>query len=425
MNLGRHSIKDKGEILFLSGIFLLPSAFFFSVILIILSGIINSFFYKDGFFKDKWNKPFLAIGILIFISTLIHLSGLYNPYQEYLNSNLSLLGIFNWIPFFWLFWATQPYLESSKQRKKIAIILIAGTFPVLVSGFGQYFFNWTGPIEILNGLIIWYQKPNQGGLTGLFSNQNYTGSWLSLVWPFSIALVLEKSKGFLKKISSISFLIAIGFAIFITFSRNAWLGTIISIPLVLGQASFYWFLSILFVSSLFVTVTISQINKFDLDFRSQSNIGEKFLFQITKVAGTDRFDIFLRALDMSFINPIFGIGGGSFPVLHELIFNSWKAHPHNLILELALSYGYPATIIFISTVTLILFKSSIIIFKGSSGAISQFVFERAWWASIFIFLISQIFDVQYFDGRISIIFWVLLAGLKKIIDGDVSKTIQT
>ena len=39
-------------------------------------------------------------------------------------------------------------------------------------------------------------------------------------------------------------------------------------------------------------------------------------------------------------------------------------------------------------------------------------FERAWWASVIIFLILHIFDVLYFDLRISIVFWILLAGLK-------------
>ena len=38
------------------------------------------------------------------------------------------------------------------------------------------------------------------------------------------------------------------------------------------------------------------------------------------------------------------------------------------------------------------------------------------WAASFIFLISQLVDVQYFDGRISIVFWFLLAGLKTTID---------
>ena len=42
-------------------------------------------------------------------------------------------------------------------------------------------------------------------------------------------------------------------------------------------------------------------------------------------------------------------------------------------------------------------------------------YERAWWCSIFVFMISQSVDIQYFDGKISILFWILLAGLRNII----------
>ena len=35
-----------------------------------------------------------------------------------------------------------------------------------------------------------------------------------------------------------------------------------------------------------------------------------------------------------------------------------------------------------------------------------------------LFLFSQLVDVQYFDGRISITFWILLAGAKNLIDED-------
>jgi len=46
------------------------------------------------------------------------------------------------------------------------------------------------------------------------------------------------------------------------------------------------------------------------------------------------------------------------------------------------------------------------------------IFDKAWVISIMLFLFSQLVDVQYFDGRISITFWILLAGAKNIIDED-------
>ena len=99
---------------------------------------------------------------------------------------LSLVGLLNWVPFFICFWAFQIYLENQESRKKCILLLLSGSIPVIITGLGQYFFNWYGPFEIFNGLIIWFQRPlNQDmGLTGLFSNQNYASSWLALTFPF-------------------------------------------------------------------------------------------------------------------------------------------------------------------------------------------------------------------------------------------------
>ena len=49
----------------------------------------------------------------------------------------------------------------------------------------QYWFKIYGPFNFFYGLITWY-KPiisSTDGVSGLFSNQNYTGFWLSIVWP--------------------------------------------------------------------------------------------------------------------------------------------------------------------------------------------------------------------------------------------------
>ena len=43
-------------------------------------------------------------------------------------------------------------------------------------------------------------------------------------------------------------------------------------------------------------------------------------------------------------------------------------------------------------------------------------FDRAWFTSFFVLFCSQMVDIEYFDGRISIIFWILLAGIKTSID---------
>ena len=89
------------------------------------------------------------------------------------------------------------YIHSSfwKQRETIIKFLIAGTFPVILSCLLQLVFKIHGPFETLNGLIVWFQKPITGGrgVSGLFSNQNYTGVWLTTLLPFTL-LQLSNAK---------------------------------------------------------------------------------------------------------------------------------------------------------------------------------------------------------------------------------------
>ena len=63
------------------------------------------------------------------------------------------------------------------------------------------------------------------------------------------------------------------------------------------------------------------------------------------------------------------------------------------------------------------------------GAFSQFIssnfkffnfdakdnIDRAWFASTLSIIFSNLIDIQYFDLRVSILIWMLLAGLKNII----------
>ena len=416
------NLKKIGFILFLLGIFVLPSMLFFGALFLLLAGIVGSITNNKSYFTDNWNKIFFISGIIIIISVLTHIYSPNDSYNIILDSNSSILGCLNWLPFFWLFWAIQPYIDSKKKRKKAALILVAGTFPVLISGFGQYFFEWTGPLEILNGLVVWYQRPiGEHGLTGPFNNQNYAGSWLSLVWPFSIALLQEKTNSSLKKFTAISFFLSIGLAGILTNSRNAWASLLLSIPLVLSISSLFWLLPIIFLLSIILAVTSSELFTGIFQETFRTIIPEKIWMEFTEKLESSRIQIFISGLKISLVEPIFGLGGASFPIIYELQNNVWRGHPHNLILELAVSYGYPVTIIIFSSISVLLIKSSKFVFNKKTNDIQFFSFEKAWWSSIFILLISQCFDIQYFDGRISIMFWLLLAGLKTIIDENIQK----
>ena len=414
------NLEDYGFIFFILGIFFLPSTIVIGVLFLLPAFLIASLSGNKPFFKDYWNLPFLLFGLLILLSAISQNYFLNNKYFSIWDTKLSFIGLANWIPFIWVFWASQPYLNSKSKRRSFSLILVAGTFPVLITGFGQYFLNWTGPFQSLNGLIIWYQRPieNPGGLSGLFSSQNYAASWLNFVWPFCIALFIEKGNDVFKKTAAFSFLISTGLAAFLTFSRNAWLGLFTSMPIVIGKKGFKFLLPLLTITILILFFLFSPIFHGELQNVLNNLLPGKILLEFSNEGyeGLDvtRIEIYKSALELIKENPFFGIGAGSFTEIFFFNTNFWKGHSHNLLFELSISYGLPATIIFFITTINILYLSSKKIFF-STIKINRNYIDRAFWTALFFFLISQLADVQYFDGKISLMTWILLAGLKNII----------
>ena len=418
-SLKEKKIKEYAYFLFLLGIFFLPSTLIISILLLLPALLISSLFSKDSFLKDYWNLPFCIFGLLVLTSAILQNYFFENSYVNIWDPKLSLIGLGNWIPFIWVFWATQPYLNSKSKRRSFCIILIAGTFPVLITGFGQYFLNWTGPFETLNGLIVWYQRPieSPGGLSGLFSNQNYAASWLNFVWPFCIALFLEKRKNFFKKALTLSFLLSTGIAAFLTFSRNAWLGLFSSVPIVAGKKVIKFIVPILTLTIIILFLLFSPLVEGEFQNMAWDLLPSKILLEFSAdgYEGLDitRIGIYKNAYELIKESPFFGIGAGSFTEIFYYNTNFWKGHSHNLLFELAISYGLPSTIILFLTTTKILYLSGKKIF--SNKIINLSYIDKAFWTSLLIFLISQLADLQYFDGKISLITWILMAGLKNII----------
>ena len=190
-NNGLSKIK-LGEFFFKLGLFFLLSIPILSGFFLMIASIFSISTNKINYFASVWNKYFFSAGIFLILSATIVS---FRNGSNVINPLVSLIGLINWIPYLILYWAFKPYLYDHQQRRKIIFLILIGAIPLIVTGIGQYFFDWTGPLRTLNGIIVWYQKPIAAdGLTGLFSNQNYAGSWFTLVWPFSIAVYLKKSQ---------------------------------------------------------------------------------------------------------------------------------------------------------------------------------------------------------------------------------------
>mgnify|MGYP001386980966 CR=1 FL=1 len=404
-------------ICFLIGIFLLPSAFIISGIFLLTALIISTIKYRsiNKFFKDQWNISFLIASLLMILSALMQSFNNKNLIQYDLDINLTWIGLLNWLPFFWLFWGFKPYLNSPAKRRICGLMLLTGTVPVIFSGLGQVFFNWNGPISTLYNTIIWYQRPIEivKGLTGLFNNQNYAGSWLNIVWPFSLALLIEVKGKIYEKITLYFYIFSLSLSIILTNSRSAWLGIITGSIFFFGKKSYgtlkniFMFIMAVLIASIYPT-SREYIIKIGNTIIPDPIISEFSDFQYSRI------DIWFKGIDTVLKHPLFGTGAGSFPSIFQMETGLWKGHAHNLPLELIISYGIPAGICVIVPIIFLTFLSIKNLFSKKK-IIQNILFEKAWIVALFILLLSQMLDVQYFDGRISIVLWLLLSGTKNII----------
>ncbi len=403
---------------FYISIFLLPSAPFISSIILIFLGIKLNFKNKN-YFYDKWNIPFFFSGLLIIFSCLSNFLSRDFFYNQLYDSNLIWIGIFNWIPYFWAFWVFQQFTEKAKDRYTIGMFLLAGSVPVILTCLAQYFFKIHGPFSFLQGTITWYLRPihSYNGMSGLFNNANYTGTWLNVILPFSIVLFFEKRKYLLKKLVSLFFIFFIIFCTIFTFSRNAVLGLIIGSTITLGYKSLKWILPSLVAISIPLITSIGLIPNQNLINISKKIVPEiiwNYRFNSIGIENLDnygRIDIWNNAINFITEKPIWGWGSSSFPILYAATKDIYKAHTHNLALELAISFGIPVTIIIISTFFLLFYFSKQKIFHKDK----RDPYEVAWWTTSLLIIISQMYDIQYYDIRIGLIFWLFLGGLRNII----------
>ena len=405
-------------IFFRIGIFFIPSAFAIAGFFIIISLISQTLKRRGEFLKDKMNIILIFISLLMIISCIIQ--NLFNKYNTdfEIEYYLTWIGLFNWIPFFWVFWSSQAFFKTKNDREIISSILIFSTIPVIISGILQYYFDFVGPFKFLNGLIIWYQRPIDeiSGLTGLFNHANYAGAWLTVTLPFCLTQSFNNSKKYIKKNVFRTILVGICLCIILTNSRNAWGSSILTLPLLFGISSIRWFLPLIIFLSTIILIITNKFFKGNIQEFLRNNIPDKIWLEFTDLGfsglNVTRLEILNSAFRVIINNPFFGTGAASFPIIYEFETGFWKGHSHNLFTEISISYGLPSTVILITFLGTILFTSFKNLFRKKENNIK----DRAFFVAILVFLVSQLVDIQYFDGRISLVFWLLLAGLKSIND---------
>ena len=149
-----------------------------------------------------------------------------------------------------------------------------------------------------------------------------------------------------------------------------------------------------------------------------TNIQLDYIFAFIKknLLEYQRLEIWQNAISLIEQKPIFGWGGATFGALYLLNNGLYKSqHSHNIILQIAQSYGLPCSIIISSTIIILIIKSSRISFdkKSQIDNINKF-----WVISTIVITLHQFFDIVLYEGRLNIVFCIFIAGCRTILESD-------
>ena len=84
-------------------------------------------------------------------------------------------------------------------------------------------------------------------------------------------------------------------------------------------------------------------------------------------------------------------------------------HSHNLPLELAVSHGLPVALLIVGMVL------TLLILGLQRRVLELGDFDRAWWSAVLVLVVLHGSDLPFFDSRLNIAGWILLAGLRCLV----------
>jgi O-antigen ligase len=115
------------------------------------------------------------------------------------------------------------------------------------------------------------------------------------------------------------------------------------------------------------------------------------------------------ALGLIAERPWLGWGAAAFSLIYPLRTGHWHGHPHNLPIDLAVSHGLPVALLVVGFVLLLLLRAL------GPALLRGGVFDRGWWTAVLVLAALHATDMPFYDSRINVAGWILLAGLQAMV----------
>lgn len=367
--------------------------------------------------SSRLNQGFALFSLLLILTTLV---------AE--NRGEAALGLFNFLPFIFLFVTISPLIQTQHQLRRIAWILVFTSVPVIIIGFGQLFWGWAGPVQMLWGAINWPLDPQGmplGRMASVFAYANVLASYLVVTLTLGLGVWIETIKKTnipicSLKIWGLGWIVAgNAIALILTNSRNAWaVATLASLAFAL-YVGWRWLMVLLSAIAAAVLGAAFAPNPIRQGLRIV--VPAYFWSRLTDELYPDRPFAQLRTTQWEFARylahqrPFTGWGLRNFTPIYQAQMNYWVGHPHNLILMLFAEIGFPATLLLCVLVGWVVARA--VWYwrhwdQKKSGQLIGLTFLLAFIG----FSLFHLLDVTLFDARVNFMGWLLLASLRGVID---------
>ena len=364
----------------------------------------------------------------------------------------ALLGLANFLPYFWLFTAIRELIGKPIRLKQLSWILILPSLPIVIFGFGQLFAGWDTPAW-LESIVGWELMPYgipPGRMSAVFIYTNFLAIYLAITFTLALGLWLDSWQAWRQQSTNQQtqvwllltvILLADISGLVLTSSRNAWglaVMSFLAYALYIGWRWLVWgimgsataILWASFVPSFGGTQLRQVVPAFFWERLSDTTY--------TRPVETLRITQWQFCWDLIKQRPWFGWGLRNFSPLYEEKMNYWFGHPHSLFLMLGAETGIISTLILIGIVGLIMYRGSILFIHWRDkptpllqdtilpNGITSLRDSKLIYFSYLVAFCNCIFfnllDVTIFDLRVNTISWILLAAISGIIRSQTGKS---
>ena len=339
----------------------------------------------------KWKKDgmgfLVAVMIFVFLASVLKSFGVSKSIQVFLMYML----------FMAFYFVVINTVKTEKMYKDLMTVFVLSATAVSIYGFCQYLFGWNVNQAWMDEEMFEDIKMR---IYSTLENPNVLGEYLLLAIPMSVGLMWTKKK-WLSKIFYLGTTGILFLALILTFSRGCWIGLMVT------AAAFVTFVSGKLWGLLLLALPV-------LPFVIPDSIIKRFTSVGNMEDTSTSYRVFIWMGTFALLKDYWfgGIGMGQEAFTNIYPFYSYNGivapHAHNTFLQLWVETGIWGLLVFVF-IMFMYFKYTAGIMKQHKKGSDVHTLSVALSSGILGFLVQSMFDNTFYNYRVFMIFWLVLA----------------